>query len=105
LANAFGGSVSKRSFGGKRFLVDHGYNVDFVCGLALLFGIGTRPFHEGIRRRGGIIFTAAFPSERDMRILILNVAFDPKGNDAFALLTSIELARIWSPYSLADDFD
>ena len=29
----------------------------------LLFGIGARPFHHGIRGRGGTIFQAALPSD------------------------------------------
>jgi hypothetical protein len=39
------------------------YSVDVARGLALLFGIGTRPFHHGIRRRGGTIFRTALPSD------------------------------------------
>jgi hypothetical protein len=30
-------------------------------GLALLFGLGTGPFHHGIRRRGGTILVSALP--------------------------------------------
>ena len=33
--------------------------VDVAHGLVLLFGIGTRPFHHGSRRRGGTIYRAA----------------------------------------------
>ena len=54
---------SNRPFGVKHFQAIHRGNVDVTHGLALLFGIGTRPFHHGIRGRGGTIFTAALPSD------------------------------------------
>jgi hypothetical protein len=46
---------SNRPFGVKHFQTVHHYSVDVARGLALLFGIGTRPFQDGIRRRGGTI--------------------------------------------------
>jgi len=47
---------SNRPAGVKRFQTVHGCGVDVARGLVLLSGIGTRPFHHGIRRRGGTIF-------------------------------------------------
>jgi DNA-binding transcriptional LysR family regulator len=55
---------SNRPFGVKHFQTVRRRSVDVAHGLALLFGIGTRPFHYGIRRRGGTIFSAALPSDR-----------------------------------------
>jgi len=46
---------SNRPFGVKHFQTVHDYSGDVAGGLALLFGIGTRPFQDGIRRRGGTI--------------------------------------------------
>jgi transposase-like protein len=46
---------SNRPVGVKHFQAIHRCNVDVAHGLALLFGIGTRPFHHGIRGRGGTI--------------------------------------------------
>ena len=54
---------SNRPFGVKRFQTTHHYSVDVSRGLALLFGIGTGPFHHGVRRQGGTIFVAALPSD------------------------------------------
>ena len=51
---------SNRPFRVKRFQTNHHYSsVDVAHGLVLLFGIGTRPFHHGSRRRGGTIYRAA----------------------------------------------
>src|ERR1700732_4034428 len=51
---------SNRPFRVKRFQTDHHHSsVDVAHGLVLLFGIGTRPFHHGSRRRGGTIYRAA----------------------------------------------
>jgi hypothetical protein len=47
---------SNRPFWVKRFQTFHRWGVDVAHGLVLLFGIGTRPFHHGIRGRGGTIF-------------------------------------------------
>jgi DNA-binding beta-propeller fold protein YncE len=43
-----------------RLSTDCGVNV--ARGLALLSGLGTKPFHHGFRRRGGTIFRATLPS-------------------------------------------
>src|SRR5271170_7563645 len=49
---------SNRPFRVKRFQTNHHHSsVDVAHGLVLLFGIGTRPFHHGSRRRGGTIFS------------------------------------------------
>ena len=46
--------------GSRRFQTNqHHSGVDVAHGLVLLFGIGTRPFHHGNRRRGGTIYRAA----------------------------------------------
>ena len=51
---------SNRPFRVKRFQTNHHHSsVDVAHGLVLLFGIGTRPFHHGSRRRGGTIYRAA----------------------------------------------
>jgi hypothetical protein len=51
---------SNRPFRVKRFQTNHHHSsVDVAHGLVLLFGIGTRPFHHGSRRRGGTIYQAA----------------------------------------------
>jgi hypothetical protein len=51
---------SNRPLRFKRFQTDHHHSsVDVAHGLVLLFGIGTRPFHHGSRRRGGTIYRAA----------------------------------------------
>ena len=50
---------SNRPSGVKHFQTVHHCNVDVTHGLALLFGIGTRPFHHGIRGQGGAIFGSA----------------------------------------------
>jgi len=47
----------------KRFQTIHHSRVDVAHGLALLFGIGTRPFQHGVRGRGGTIFRSALPSD------------------------------------------
>ena len=54
---------SNRPFGVKRFQTMHRCSVYVAHGLVLLFGIGTRPFHHGIRGRGGTIYWAASPSD------------------------------------------
>src|SRR6516225_4074663 len=46
----------------KRFQAIHHNSVEVAREHTLLFGIGTRPFHHGIRGRGGTIFGAALPS-------------------------------------------
>ena len=47
--------------GSSTFRLFHCCNVDVSHGLALLLGIGTWPFHHGIRGRGGTIYWAALP--------------------------------------------
>jgi DHA1 family bicyclomycin/chloramphenicol resistance-like MFS transporter len=52
---------SNRPFRVKRFQTNHHHSsVDVAHGPVLLFGIGTRPFHHGSRRRGGTIYRAAY---------------------------------------------
>ena len=68
---------SNRPVGVKHFQAIHHRSVDVSHGLALLFGIGTRPFHHGIRGQGGTIFTAALPSverqvQADMRTHLIH---------------------------------
>jgi len=46
---------SNRPFGVKRFQTIHHHNVDDARGLVLLSESAPRPFHHGIRRRGGTI--------------------------------------------------
>jgi hypothetical protein len=62
---------SNRPFRVKRFQTDHHHSsVDVAHGLVLLFGIGTRPFHHGSRRRGGTIYQAALPlDERQVQAI------------------------------------
>ena len=61
---------SNRPFGVKRFQTIRRYSVDVAHGLVLLFGIGTRPFHHGSRRRGGTIYQAALPlDERQVQAI------------------------------------
>ena len=62
---------SNRPFRVKRFQTNHHhYSVDVAHGLVLLFGIGTRPFHHGSRRRGGTIYRAALPlDERQVQAI------------------------------------
>src|SRR6478736_3719171 len=64
-------------FRSSTFRLSTHLSVDVARGLALLFGIGTGPFHHGIRGRGGTIFTAALLSverqvQADMRTHLIH---------------------------------
>jgi Prolyl oligopeptidase, N-terminal beta-propeller domain len=48
-------------------------------GLVLLHGIGTGPFHHGIRGRGGTIFRATLPGGRSKRTHELTSSIVPRG--------------------------
>ncbi len=66
----FMSGFSNRPFGVKRFQTVRRCGVDVAHGLVLLFGIGTRPFHHGSRRRGGTIYRAALPlDERQVQAI------------------------------------
>src|SRR6266852_5936443 len=61
------------------------------------------PFHHGIRRRGGTIFTAALPSdERQVQADIRNSLIHRPARDIFPRLGGIRVFsyRIWLPASL-----
>ena len=72
---------SNRPFGVKRFQTIHQCGVDVARGLVLLFGIGTGPFHHGVRGRGGTISWATLPSEdgRSKRTCELTSSIVPRG--------------------------
>jgi hypothetical protein len=71
---------SNRPVGVKHFQAIHRCSVDVARGLVLLSGIGTGPFHHGIRGRGGTIFTAALPSDgRFKRTCELTSSIVPRG--------------------------
>jgi len=57
----FRGRFSNRPVGVKRFQTVHRHGVWVTRGRVLLSGIGTGPFHHGIRERGGTIYWAALP--------------------------------------------
>ena len=59
--NAAIGRFSNRPFGVKRFRTIHRHGIGVTRGRVLLYGIGTRLFHHGIRERGGTIFRTALP--------------------------------------------
>jgi hypothetical protein len=62
-----------------------------------------RPFHHGIRRRGGTIFTAALPSdERQVQADIRTHLIHRPARDIFPRLGGIRVFsyRIWLPASL-----
>ena len=82
---------SNRPVGVKRFQTIHHCSVDVAHGLALLFEIGTGPFHHGIRGRGGTIFGAALPSAdgRSKRTYELTSSIVPRGT---SFHRSVELA-------------
>src|SRR5262249_54513823 len=52
---------------GQALQTVHRCSFDVARGLALLFGLGTWPFHHGFRRRGGTIFWSALPDERQVQ--------------------------------------
>jgi hypothetical protein len=60
------------------------------------------PFHHGIRRRGGTIFTAALPDERQVQADIRTHLIHRPARDIFPRLGGIRVFsyRIWLPASL-----
>ena len=63
--------------GVKHFQTIRLYSVDVTHGLVLLFGIGTKAFHHGIRRQGGAISWSALPADErqvqaDMRTHLIH---------------------------------
>ena len=65
--------------GVKRFQAIHHHNGEVARGLTLLYGIGTWPFHYGIRGRGGTIFRATLPGGRSKRTHELTSSIVPRG--------------------------
>jgi hypothetical protein len=63
----------------KRFQAIHHNSVEVAREHTLLFGIGTRPFHHGIRGRGGTIFGATLPDGRSKRTCELTSSIVPRG--------------------------
>jgi hypothetical protein len=58
----FFGRFSNRPCRVKHLQTIRRRSVDVSHGFVLRFGIGIKPFHHGIRRRGGTIYQAALPS-------------------------------------------
>src|SRR5215470_10631773 len=70
----------------KRFQAIHHNSVEVAREHTLLFGIGTRPFHHGIRGRGGTIFGATLPDGRSKRTCELTSSIVPRGTSFHRLV-------------------
>jgi hypothetical protein len=84
---------SNRPIGVKRFQTIHHYSVMSLAGSCFSSESAPRPFHHGIRRRGGTICAAALPSDRrqvqaDMRTHLIHRPardiFPPRGGARFS---------------------
>ena len=82
---------SNRPVGVKRFQAIHLRGIEVTRGLVLLYGIGARPFHHGIRRQGGTIFWAALPvvGGRSKETCELTSSIVPRGT-SFHRLVELE---------------
>jgi hypothetical protein len=75
----------------KRFQAIHDCGVGITRGLVLLFGLGARPFHHGIRGQGGTIFGATLPDGRSKQLLWEHMKHPSRSYEIWAM----SKAKIW----------
>src|SRR6516164_4394122 len=82
---------SNRPIEVKCFQAIHDCGVGITRGLVLLFGLGARPFHHGIRGQGGTIFGATLPDGRSKRTCELTSSVVPRGT-SFHRVVELEVS-------------